>query len=130
MYVLGVRVGVYAQLRRCLSVYMCGVVSMYGGVYVLAGVHVSGCIWVYMSGYKNVSVCMCVGVACVWGICTRVCVHMCACVGGARGRTHVLLRSACAYVGCGESEGRVWGLERARTPLSLAQSQNHYSLTM
>ena len=61
--------------------YMCGVVSMYGGVYALAGVHVSGCIWVYMSGYKNVSVCVCGGVACVWGICTRVCVHMCACVG-------------------------------------------------
>lgn len=110
--------------------YMCGVVSMNGGVYALAGVHVSGCIWVYMSGYKNVSVCVCGGVACVWGICTRVCVHMCACVRGARGRTHVLLRSVCAYVGWGESEGRVWELERAHTPLSLAQSQNHYSLTM
>ena len=50
------------------------------GVYVLAGVYASGCTWVDMPGYENVSVGMCVGVVCVWGICIGVCVCVCVCV--------------------------------------------------
>ena len=51
-----------------------------GGIYVLAGVYVSGCTCVYMPGYENVSVGMCVGVVCVWGICTGACVCVCVCM--------------------------------------------------
>ena len=51
-----------------------------GGIYVLAGVYVSGCTWVYMPGYENVSVGMYVGVVCVWGICPGACVCVCVCM--------------------------------------------------
>ena len=85
--------------------------------------------------YQGASGCTCLAIkmslcACVWGICTRACVRMRACVRGARGRTRMPLRSAFACVGWGEGEGREWEQEGAHTPLSLAQSQNHSSLTM
>ena len=46
----------------------------------VAGVYISGCTWVYMTGYENVSVGMCVGVVCVRGICIGACVCVCVCV--------------------------------------------------
>ena len=58
------------------------------GVYVLAGVYISGCTWVYMPGYENVSVGMCVGVVCV-GV--YVLGRVCVCVMSTHRSTSTLL---------------------------------------